>query len=149
LTPDLITNPGCQIYTARDFEALAKKRPGSQIQVYRQAKQYRDALVRIFEGLPLRFFETISHLSGQHDPNSLNDFIREYLFEDSPTIDLGDLREQVLSYREAEDKLEKARARVGVLDNLKGKANEWQTSNNEYHVYRLCEFKAEAELARN
>jgi len=149
LTPDLITNPGGQIYTARDFEALAKKRPGSQIQVYRQAKQYRDALVRIFEGLPLRFFETISHLSGQHDPNSLNDFIREYLFEDSPTIDLGDLREQVLSYREAEDKLEKARARVGVLDNLKGKANEWQTSNNEYHVYRLCEFKAEAELARN
>ncbi len=148
LTPDLITSPGGQTYSGREFEALVKKRAGTQIQIFRQAKQYREALVRVFEGLSGRFFEIISHLSGQHDPHSLNEFIREYLLEDSPSIELGDLREQVSSYREAEEKLEKARTRVGVLDNLKGKAGEWQTASNGYHVYRLCEYKAEAERAQ-
>ena len=139
LTRELVANDANQRYTAAELRKSYRLKFGeSVVNVHNSATEYRNALLGFFEGLPSRFFETISHLTGQQEPTRLNEFIREFLFGEDKRIDISDLVGQVKNLRETRKKLQDAERRTERLQVISDKADEWANVRQQSYIYRLC-----------
>lgn len=142
LSTELIATPNGQVYTTREFEKYVQRRFAEKVQYFHRAGEYREALSKYFGLLPKRFFEILSHLTGQHDQPNLDTFIRGVLFEDDP-LDLSDLKEQVNELRKANQELEEAQKRHGALTQIAEAFQAWEDKSLKHEVYQICELQAQ------
>ena len=142
LSTELIATPTGQVYTTREFEKFIQRRFPEKVQYFHRAVDYREALAKYFGLLPKRFFEILSHLTGQHDQPNLDNFIRGVLFEDVP-LDLNDLKEQVNELRKADQELEEAKKRHGALTQIAEAVQTWEDNSSKSKVFQICELQAQ------
>ena len=141
LTTELIATPNGEVYSTREFEKFVQRRFAEKVQYFQRAVDYRDALSKYFGLLPKRFFDILSHLTGQHDQPNLDTFIRGVLFEDE-AMDLKDLKEQVNELRKADQELEEAKKRHGSLTQIAEAVQAWEEKSLKQKVYQICELQA-------
>lgn len=144
----MLVNPSRSYYYGRELRAAYTQKYGKSARVVDNAAEYRDLLMRQFEGLPMQFFTTISHLSGQHDPSSLDELIRENLFAKDPPITLEGLAEQVIQYRQVREDLSKARERLDYLDPIQKRHTDLLHHQQQEAIYRIVEVFARGAICR-
>ena len=142
LSTELIATPNGQVYSIREFEKFVQKRYVEKVQYFHRAADYREGLSKYFGLLPKRFFEILSHLTGQHDQPNLDTFIRGVLFEDDP-LNLDDLKEQVNELRKANQELEDAQKRHSALIQINDAERAWEDKSLRYKIYQICELLAQ------
>ena len=142
LSTELIATANGQVYSIREFEKFVQKRYAEKVQYFHRAGDYREGLSKYFGLLPKRFFEILSHLTGQHDQPNLDTFIRGVLFEDEP-LNLDDLKEQVNELRKANLELEDAQKRHSTLIQINDAVRAWEDKSLRHKVYQICELQAQ------